>query len=231
VEPAAALPEGAAVSKYHTSLAGLEVPPRIRALPVDERGFPVPRFVAEVDGKPDHRVVDSRWFKPAIEQKLCWICGQPMGRYFTSLIGCMCAVNRVISEPPSHHECATFAARACPFLARPHAHRRERGMPEERREAAGFGLQRNPGVVCLWVSKTYPKPFRAWAGQEGVLFQLGPPVETIWYREGRRATREEVETAIEDGLPALREAAEAESPAAVVALDRMVQAARVSVLP
>ena len=27
-------------------------------LPIDERGFPVPYFVAIVDGKPDHRIID-----------------------------------------------------------------------------------------------------------------------------------------------------------------------------
>lgn len=33
-------------------------PPKMQHLPVDERGFPAPYFVAWIDGKPDHRVVD-----------------------------------------------------------------------------------------------------------------------------------------------------------------------------
>lgn len=203
------------MTAYHQSLDRIWIPPRIRRLPVDQRGFPVPKFVASIEGEPDHRVVQPRWLAPAIKERRCWICGDPLGRYFVSLIGCMCAVNRVISEPPSHRECAEFSVKACPFLARPHAHRREAGLPEERQDAAGFGLKRNPGVVCLWISREYPKPFKAYAGAPGLLFKLAEPVETIWYREGRLATHAEVVHAIDEGLPTLaaeahREGREAE---------------------
>jgi len=206
---------------YHASLAGIKIPDRIKRLPVDKRGFPVPRFVAIVNGEPDHRVVDSRWYGPAIRGKLCWICGEPMGRYFCSVIGCMCSVNRIISEPPSHKSCAEFAVKGCPFLSRPHAHRREAGLPEEHSEPAGVGLKRNPGVACLWISKKYPTPQRAWGGNDGLLFVLQEPTETIWYREGRLATRQEVLDAIADGMPILRELAEKDGLAAVKTLDRM----------
>lgn len=213
------------MTELHTSLRNLDVPGRIRRLPVDKRGFPVPRFVAMVNGEPDHRVVDPRWFAPAMRSKLCWICGEPLGRYYASIIGCMCSVNRIISEPPSHRDCAEFAVKACPFLSRPTMHRREAGLPEERTEPGGYGLRRNPGVACLWISKIYPKPFHPHIGNPGILFELGPPMETVWYREGRLATRAEVEEAVEEGLPNLMSIAEAESPAAVAALNRMAAAA------
>jgi hypothetical protein len=215
---------------YHPSLTGLDMPARIKRLPVDHRGFPVPRFVAWINGQPDHRVVDARRLEPAITKRECWICGEPLGRYFVSIIGCMCAVNRVISEPPSHRECAEFAVKACPFLARPHAHRREAGLPEQHTDAPGFGLKRNPGVTCLWISKTYPKPFRAYAGESGILFQLADPIETVWYRESRLASRGEVQDAIEHGLPALHESAAEEGEAALVELAKMVAAVE-AVLP
>lgn len=207
---------------YHASIRELPFPSRIIHLPTDHRGFPVPKFVAWIDGKPDHRVVNPAYMTVAVQKRLCWICGEKMGRYYTSVIGCMCAVNRVISEPPSHRECAEFAVKACPFLARPQAHRREAGMPEDLHEAPGFMLARNPGVSCLWISRAYPTLFRTHAGNDGILFQLGEPSETIWYREGRLATREEVDSAIHDGLPALALAAEQESPEAVAALARKV---------
>jgi len=138
----------------------------------------------------------------------------------------MCAVNRIISEPPSHLDCAEFSAKACPFLSRPHAHRRDAGLPEERHQAAGFGLKRNPGVTCLWISREYPKPFRAYAGEKGVLFALGEPEQTVWYREGRLASREEVEEAIADGLPNLMSIATGEGEEAVLALNDMVSASK-----
>lgn len=216
--------------RYHASLAALNLPPRIARLPVDKRGFPVPRFVAWVDGEPDHRVVDVRRFAPAVKHRECWICGEPLGRYMVSIIGCMCAVNRIISEPPSHRDCAEFAVAACPFLARPQAHRREAGLPAETSETPGIHLKRNPGVTCLWISREYPRLVRAYAGNAGVLFQLADPVDTVWYREGRRATREEVQAAIDHGLPALHDIAKQEGPDALAAL--AVQLSRVgAVLP
>jgi hypothetical protein len=205
----------------HASITDIPMPDRIKRLPLDHRGFPVPWFVAFVRGQPDHRVARAEAIGPAVKQHLCWICGQPLGRYQVSLIGCMCAINRVISEPPSHRDCAEYSARACPFLARPQMHRREAGLPEDRVEAAGFGLKRNPGVVCLWISREPPKPFRAAFGQAGTLFKLGEPDETIWYREGRLATRQEVIDAIEDGLPNLLAPAQEEGPRAVAELERL----------
>lgn len=205
---------------YHSSLAGIPMPARIARLPVDARGFPVPKFVASINGQPDHRVVDPSRVGPAIKQRLCWICGEPMGRYLASLIGPMCAVNRVISEPPSHRECCEFSVAACPFLSRPHAHRREAGLPDHT-EAAGVGLKRNPGVICLWIARE-SRPFRV---SNGILFRLGDPVETIWYCEGRRAVREEVVSALYRGIPSLIDAARDEGRAAEDALAAQVAAA------
>src|SRR5437764_29347 len=104
-------------SVLHPNLPAL--PSRLKLLPVDERGFPVPWFVAWIDGKPDFRVVDQRKMAIAVSEKRCWVCGDFLGRYMAFVIGPMCAVNRVSSEPPSHRECAEFSVRACPFLTKP----------------------------------------------------------------------------------------------------------------
>jgi hypothetical protein len=208
--------------RYHASLAAIPMPARITRLPVDARGFPVPKFVAWINGQPDHRVVDTARFAPAINHKQCWICGEPLGRYLASVIGPMCAVNRIISEPPSHRECAEFSIAACPFLSRPHAHRREAGLPQDTVESAGVGLKRNPGVICLWIARDY-RVFRPQTG--GLLFSLGNPVETVWYHEGRRATRDEVVSALYRGTPALIEIAQEEGRDAEDALSRQLAAA------
>jgi hypothetical protein len=181
------------------------VPPKMRGLPVDERGYPVPFFVAFVNGKPDHRVVDPRAVHTCIRLNRCWLCGEPLGRYKVFTVGPMCALNRVSGEPPSHLECAEFAAKACPFLSRPNAKRREANLPEERRTNEGM-LAHNPGVTLLWTTTDY-KPFRAGGG---ILYDMGPPDGMQWYAEGRPATRIEVDAAIALGLPALRRAAEAD---------------------
>ena len=194
------------------------LPPKMRELPVDERGYPVPYFVAWVDGKPDHRIADGEKMRMCIEQNRCWLCGRKLGSFKAFCIGPMCAITRTISEPPSHLECATYAATACPFLTRPHAKRREAGMPEEARDAAGNMIKRNPGAVCVWVTKRH-RPFPVGGG---ILFDLGPPESTRWYAEGRLATRAEVDESIASGLPILVAEAQKDGGAQMAELNRRV---------
>lgn len=175
------------------------LPATMRRLPVDHRGYPVPWFVAWIDGKPDFRVVDSAKFRPAIKQRLCWLCGSPLGAHFAFVIGPMCGITRTISEPPSHVDCAMFSAQACPFLALPKAKRRESNMPDGVKDAPGVGLKRNPGAVAVWVTDSY-RPFKAPNGQ---LFEIGKPKKVHWYAEGRSASRSEVLASVESGIPLL----------------------------
>lgn len=179
------------------------LPERMRGLPVDERGYPVPFFVAYIDGKPDFRVMDSAKYRDAIRFRKCWLCGGPLGRFATFVAGPMCGVNRTSSEPPSHLECARYAACACPFLTRPKATRRDAGMPIEKKIVGGVSIDRNPGVALLWTSRSF---FMFGDGRGGRLFNMGDPASVEWYAEGRPATREEVVTSIESGLPILVDA-------------------------
>lgn len=182
------------------------LPTRIAALPIDARGYPVPWFVAWVDGKPEFRAADARKWGQAIEKNLCWTCGQPLGRNFVFVIGPMCAINRVSSEPPSHRDCAEFSAKACPFLSMPKMVRRENDLPEGVGDPGGFSIKRKPGVILLWncrdykIEPTKPTP----------LFRIGEPTETLWYAEGRLASRDEILHSIETGLPFLLSACDQE---------------------
>lgn len=180
---------------------------RLARLYVDHRGYPVPWFVAWVDGVPDHRIMDAEKKEKAFVNQLCWICGQPLGgATVTYAIGPMCAVNRISAEPPSHKECAEYSVRACPFLSRPHAHRREGGLPDEAEEPDGIMVRRNPGVILVWTAKKYTT--RIVPAGDGTLFHVGDPYEISWFCQGRAATREEVEDAIRSGIPILQEVAE-----------------------
>lgn len=197
-------------------------PPAIAALPKNHAGYHVPWFVEWFDGVPDFRVADSRKFRDALRFGLCWMCGKPRGRYGAFVIGPMCAVNRVSAEPPSHEDCAIYAARACPFLANPKMRRRETGLPNrEDRYVAGEMIKRNPGVALVWVSRT----FHVYRAPNGLLFDVGDPVTTHWFAHGRNATRDEVLASIDSGMPILREAAERSGADALTALDRQHQAA------
>lgn len=197
------------------------LPPRLAKLPVSERGFPVPWFASWYDGKPDFRVVEAGKMARAVKADLCWVCGERLGKHKAFVIGPMCGINRTISDPPSHRDCAIWSAQNCPFLSRPLAQRRSRDLPEGSKWAAGFGSKRNPGAVGVWITRSY-KPFRAPMGNDGVLFELGDPEEVLWFANGREATRAEVDRSIETGLPSLYEMAHAQGSEAVAALDSYV---------
>jgi hypothetical protein len=210
------------------------MPARIRELPISPTGFPVPWFVCWFEdgepcsagyGTPDFRIVDTPKMAIAISQTRCWICGSRMGAFKTFCIGPMCAISRTISEPPSHRDCAIWAAKNCPFLNNPSMRRNEKGMVEdgELRDglvpAAGQHIDRNPGAVCVWTTKTF-KPFRPHAGNSGVLFQIGDPTEVLWFARGRRAKRQEVLDSIQSGYPILEGVAWREGKDAVIDLEK-----------
>jgi hypothetical protein len=184
------------------------LPKRIATLPIEARGYPVPWFVPWLaDGTPEFRGMDVVKWSLAVRDRRCWICGGPLGRFLAFVVGPMCGVNRTSSEPPSHRDCATWAAINCPFLSRPHMVRREDATvnAESTKEMAGFGLRRNPGVTLVWVTTSY-QVFVADAGGNGNggrLVEMGPPHRVAWYAAGRPATRAEIEASVAGGLPAL----------------------------
>ena len=199
----------------------ISLPDRMANLPRNKAGYVVPWFVGYVDGTPDFRVIRPDGITDALRFDLCWLCGQHRGRYGTFVIGPMCAVNRVSAEPPSHQECAEYAAKVCPFLTTPSMVRRDRHLPDHT-QPAGEMIPRNPGVALCWTSRTWA-PFRA---PGGVLVDVGDPTEVTWWAHGRPATRDEVENSVNSGLPILEEMAQKDGARAVAELARMHGRAR-----
>jgi hypothetical protein len=199
-------------------------PKRIARLPKDSRSYPVPWFLAWMSNgeecppsmpgaEPDFRVIKRGARELAWKKSLCWICGEPMGVHKVYVIGPMCCVNRTTMEPACHRECAEYAAKACPFLARP----RMRRMPREdlgETHVAGEMIERNPGVTCLYET-SLARPFNA---GNGWLIHLDTPTRVDFWAQGRAATRAEIEESIRSGLPLLR--ADEEGPEAVAELER-----------
>lgn len=184
------------------------LPRRMRALPLDHRGYPVPWFVAWVDGKPEFRAMDRAKWARAIRERRCWVCGDVLGKHLAFVIGPMCAVSGTTAEPPNHLECAEWSAQNCPFLARPHMTRREDdtiNVEQLSRDAAGIPIARNPGVACVWVTSSF-KVFTPPVGG-GQLITIGPASSVRWFAHGRPATRAEVEASIASGSPALEKMA------------------------
>ena len=197
-------------------IRNLPIPDRMRHLPISEEGSPIPFFVPYYDGRPEFRGFDPDKLRVCVQHKRCWLCGQPLGRFMVFTIGPMCAVNRVSAEPPSHYTCASYATKACPFLAQPRMRRNEKDLPEHL-EPAGIMLRRNPGVTLLWVTRHY-KPFKA---DGGVLFHVGEPYRVEFYAEGRAATHDEIMASIDSGMPTLRAMAERDGGDAIPELEKM----------
>jgi hypothetical protein len=217
------------INPLHPALPPL--PARMKKLPVDPRGFPVPWFVEwfHADGTvfehpntpvrkgdyPDFRVIDARKIRLAYQRRLCWVCGEALGKFMAFVIGPMCAVNRTSGEPPAHRDCGIFSATGCPFLAKPAVERRVNNLPlpDEIRVHPAM-LARNPGVSMVWLTHSYRIHWTA----DGPLFNIGDPVEVMFFCEGRKATRAEIMHSIDTGMPFLREIAEKQGEEALKGL-------------
>lgn len=217
-------------------MPSVAVPVRLARRPRDPRGFIIPFFVAwmsngklvtEPDGEPDFRVVDHHRMVECVKQRKCWLCGEKLGVHLAFVLGPMCTINKVISEPPSHRECAEYALKVCPFLTRPRMRRNEKDLPTDHVEAAGRPFERNPGISAMWITRSY-RPFKAHGGNQGVLFNVGPAEQVQWWKEGRLATRQEAMTALDDGYDVLRVDAEQEGPEALRALLSMLREAKLT---
>jgi hypothetical protein len=193
------------------------LPERMERLPIDPRGYPVPAFVADVNGEPDFRVASAAFKENAQLVGLCYVCGLPFTtRHRWFVIGPMSVVNRTTSEPAVHRECAIFSVQGCPFLMRPHAMRRENALPE-----SGFvdeaSIARNPGVTALYSTRNVEVYRRSREMGRFLLF-LSDPEEVQWYAKGRKATRYEVLASIQSGYNLLLAEAEKEGKEALFSL-------------
>lgn len=209
------------------------LPARIAALPVGPNGYPVPWFVPWINGVPEFRAAAADKRNEALVGAKCWVCGSELGTYRTFVIGPMCSVNRVTAEPPSHYECAVFSAQSCPFLTKPQMVRRDHENMAEKlgcQKSPGMPIDRNPGVCCLWTTKTHKHKGVEYAGyipfpvENGFLIRLGDPQSVEWFCEGRKATRAEVDRSIESGIPILEEVCTTDEEKAELA--KAVNAAR-----
>lgn len=203
-----------------------DLPDAMAALPVDERGYPVPKFVEWVNGKPDFRVMSAKHWVACVKQNLCWLCGGKLGKRKWFVIGPMCCVNRVSAEPPSHRLCAEFAVKNCPFLTKPLARRNDRGLPDGK-HVGGIMIERNPGVSAIWETENFKITSD---GQGGYVLIVGDPRNVTFWSKGELATRADIMESVVSGVPFLWNMAEKEGEDAKHALIKCCEKFRIEVL-
>lgn len=177
---------------------GVPIPRQMRRLPVDPvTGFHVPWFVAWIEHangalRPDFRVIRPAAQLDAYVGKRCWLCGQPLGEIRAFVIGPMCSINRISSEPASHGSCARYAVKVCPFLVTPARKRNTKDLPEGISDPAGRHDPGNPGAMALWYSKENATILEM-SDEEGGgwLYILPEPEKVEWYAKGALITEGE----------------------------------------
>ncbi len=157
----------------------LPMPSRVRALPRDRYGRPIPWFVDDqVAARRSYRTPTSDKRIAALRDGICWVCGQnlPTGTRtrrqnqplpVTFLVGPTCVVNRVATDPPSHGSCATYAVEACPFATRP-----------------------DIGGMVLWSTPEFEIQRPRFGVGGKVLLKMGKPTAVSWWTGGQLASRE-----------------------------------------
>jgi hypothetical protein len=81
------------------------------------RGLPVP-YIALIkpDGQPDFRVTDEEKRREVINNRLCQLCREQLGKYIFFVGGTEAAKHNQYFEPATHLECLIYAMQVCPFI-------------------------------------------------------------------------------------------------------------------
>jgi hypothetical protein len=133
----------------------IEIPDRLKNLKLDDRGFPIPFFVAWVDGKPDFRLLDPDKQRMCAEQHKCAICGTRMRDVYYFLGGPLTCKNQYSTDPAMHRECAEFSLRACPHMFFQKAERNERGSVYQHSKKNPFLIADKPDELYLIKASKY----------------------------------------------------------------------------
>lgn len=94
------------------------IPPRMRNLPLDKRGYPIPYTVLVEGGDVFFTINREDLRMKCLREDRCPICGTKLfrGRWFVGGPGSGLLPNGSYRDPPMHDECAHYALKVCPWL-------------------------------------------------------------------------------------------------------------------
>jgi hypothetical protein len=105
----------------------IAIPRRMRHLPLDSRGYPVPAGVLiDSSGTPQFAINREDERLRYLREQRCSICGARLtgARWFVGGPLSAFAPGGSYYDPPMHWECSHYALRVCPYLAAPRYDRR-----------------------------------------------------------------------------------------------------------
>lgn len=146
-------------------------PPALVARP-HHGNLPIP-WITHIreDGSPDFRVHDQQRRWQAARERLCQLCGDPLGELAVFVGREVSAARGLFGEPPMHPECFAYAREVCPWLGgRPHSDRDGDDVTTFIKRAS------DPRWLRVWVC-------REWAPLSDGRYWAAAPVEPAeWLR-------------------------------------------------
>lgn len=167
-----------------SSFRGVTIPGKMMTLRRLPSGMPVPKFATWKDGVPDLAVMNPEYFRRALTGRLCWICGNKLGRFAAFVGGPKSAASGHYTEAPCHKECAEFAAQVCPYIVTGKNMRRAVSAEVCEMLETG-GDPNNPEVFGITISDDWS------FDRSTMLFSLRNVVEILWWKHGRPASKDE----------------------------------------
>lgn len=164
-------------------------PGRIKRLP--RYGMmPIPYFAfIKDDGVPDLRVLHPEHYRTALEQQLCGICGERLGRWLHFIGGLSIIERPVFSDLPMHRDCAEFALTACPFLTGALTDYSNRAYPEQTVMAKTRPTEIHPRINVLYQTGK----FTITATQGMQVLIADKPSSLRYFQAGQEIKRTEVD--------------------------------------
>lgn len=101
------------------AVEAVEIPPKMKLLPRDRRGYPIPWIVQrDLTGRAFFVMNDMVKSVACGRRNLCGICGKKLERDVWLIGGPGAAFheNGAYLDPPMHRACATYALKVCPYI-------------------------------------------------------------------------------------------------------------------
>ena len=144
-------------------------------------GLPIP-FMSPIDaaGRPMFSIDDELLKIKVIKDRLCGLCGEPMGQW-VGFIGEQANKDaRIFQQPGMHVECLLYASQVCPYIANPGYQVRSKVPTNTSQPTVLINPEvkddPRPERMLIYVTSEY----KLVANGQGVAVEVAPCKKIIW---------------------------------------------------